>query len=93
MDQLIKIISGACLKHHDSGETSVNKEARLILKELENNGYKITKNTMIEEEYGVCIDCSNPVRISETHYGIKGENQYGHVCQRCWDGRARKVGG
>jgi hypothetical protein len=41
--EVVKIIAGACLKHADSGEGSYNKEARVILMELENNGYKIVK--------------------------------------------------
>lgn len=42
--ELVKIIAGACLKHSDSGEGSFNKEARVILMELEEKGYKIIKN-------------------------------------------------
>ena len=40
---LVKIIAGACLKHADSGEGSYNKEARVILMELESSGYEIVK--------------------------------------------------
>ena len=36
-------IAGACLKHEDSGEGSHNKAARVIIDELEKNGYTITK--------------------------------------------------
>jgi hypothetical protein len=42
--ELVKIIAGACLKHSDSGESSFNKEARVILMELEEKGYKIKKD-------------------------------------------------
>lgn len=42
-DDLIKVIAQACLKHSDSGEASFNKEARVILMHLENNGYTIIK--------------------------------------------------
>lgn len=40
---IVKTIAGACLKHHDSGEGSYNKEARVIINELEKIGYKIIK--------------------------------------------------
>lgn len=40
---IVSIISGACLKHFDSGESSFNKEARVILLELEKSGYKVVK--------------------------------------------------
>ena len=43
MDKLISIISGTCLKHHDSGEASCNREARLIIAALESEGYEIRK--------------------------------------------------
>jgi len=41
--KIVSIIAGACLKHSDSGESSFNKEARVILMELENNGYEVVK--------------------------------------------------
>jgi len=41
MDNIIKTIEQACLKHHDSGETSVMREAYLIVEALESAGYKI----------------------------------------------------
>lgn len=43
---LVKVIASACLKHHDSGESSINREARMILIELEKNGYKIIKEDL-----------------------------------------------
>ncbi len=43
MNEINEIIAITCLKFHDSGETSVNREARLIIDALENNGYTITK--------------------------------------------------
>ena len=42
--ELVKIIAGACLKHYGSGEGTFNKEARVIINELESNGYRIVKN-------------------------------------------------
>lgn len=41
--KIVSIIAGACLKHSDSGESSFNKEARVILMELENVGYEVVK--------------------------------------------------
>jgi len=41
--KIVSIIAGACLKHSDSGECSFNKEARVILMELENAGYEVVK--------------------------------------------------
>lgn len=41
--KIVSIIASACLKHSDSGEGSFNKEARVILMELENNGYVVIK--------------------------------------------------
>lgn len=41
--KIVSIIAGACLKHSDSGEGSFNKEARVILMELENKGYEVVK--------------------------------------------------
>lgn len=43
MEELIKIIGATCLKHHDSGEASCNREARLILQALADNGYRVVK--------------------------------------------------
>lgn len=48
MDELIKIIAFTCLQHHDSGEASVNREARLIIAALEAKGYNIKKGNDIE---------------------------------------------
>ena|ERR1039457_2122667 len=41
MDEIIKIISSTCLKHHDSGEASCDHEARLIITALEEKGFII----------------------------------------------------
>lgn len=41
--KIVSIIASACLKHSDSGEGNFNKEARVILMELENNGYVVIK--------------------------------------------------
>jgi hypothetical protein len=38
---IVRIIGGACLKHSDSGESSYDKEARVILAELEEHGYLV----------------------------------------------------
>ncbi len=43
MDELINIISGTCLKHHDSGEASYIREALLIITTLKFEGYEIRK--------------------------------------------------
>jgi len=64
MEELVIIIGNTCLKHHDSGEASVNREARLIIQALKEKGYEIIKlptgevtqgdfqNIMIEELEG-----------------------------------------
>ncbi len=44
MKEVIKIIEQTCLKHHDSGESSVTREARLIIQALKDKGFQITKN-------------------------------------------------
>jgi hypothetical protein len=44
MNEIIKIIENTCLKHHDSGETSVTREARLIVEALAEAGYEIKEN-------------------------------------------------
>ncbi len=41
--ELVTAIASSCLKHHDSGEASCNKEARVILADLEKLGYTIVK--------------------------------------------------
>lgn len=41
MEEIVKIIGNTCLKHHDSGEASVNREARLIIQALKEKGYEI----------------------------------------------------
>lgn len=41
--KIVSIIAGACLKHSDSGEASFDKEARVILQALEDNGYEVVK--------------------------------------------------
>jgi hypothetical protein len=46
--KILKIISDVCLKHRDSGESSVNREARLIVDELEKNGYVLVKRQNVE---------------------------------------------
>jgi hypothetical protein len=44
MNDIIRdIMTGAILKHQDSGETSINREARLINEALIDNGYEIVK--------------------------------------------------
>jgi len=64
MEETVIIIGNTCLKHHDSGEASCNREARLIIQALKENGYEIIKlptgevtqgdfqNIMIEELEG-----------------------------------------
>jgi hypothetical protein len=49
MNEINEIIAFACLKFHDSGETSVNREARLIVEALENNGYTIIKENAVHD--------------------------------------------
>lgn len=41
--KIVSVIAGACLKHSDSKESSFNKEARVILAELNKSGYEIVK--------------------------------------------------
>jgi hypothetical protein len=64
MEEVLKIIASACLKHSDSGEASFNKEARVILQELENNGYKVVKN----------IDTSDIVSFAAKHQKEYGKD-------------------
>jgi len=42
-DNIRDIMTSAILKHQDSGETSINREARLINDTLIDNGYEIIK--------------------------------------------------
>ena len=42
-DNIREIIANICLIHKDSGESSVDREARLIIEGLKNKGYKIQK--------------------------------------------------
>lgn len=51
MEEELKIIASACLKHSDSGEQSFNKEARVIVQALKENGYVISK----EADQGIIL--------------------------------------
>jgi chromosomal replication initiation ATPase DnaA len=53
VEKVITIIAAACMKFHDSGETSCTAEARTVIQALEENNYIISK-----------ID-SGPVSIEE----------------------------
>lgn len=44
--EIQNIIAGACLKHSDSGEASFDMEARRILQALEDNNYKVVKESV-----------------------------------------------
>lgn len=44
-DEIMRIIRNVCLIHRDSGEVSVNREARLIVNALNNAGFRIIKDS------------------------------------------------
>jgi hypothetical protein len=71
MEELIKIIGSACLKHHDSGESSCNREARLILQALKDNGYEVVKVISARPAIvkSVCAQCK-----FESECRFKAEN-------------------
>ena len=56
MNEIIKIIENACLKHHDSGETSVTREARLIVEALAEAGYGIKESGNKKNRYTRNLD-------------------------------------
>lgn len=73
MDGEIKnIIEIACLKHADSGEMSKSREALLILKALNDNGYRIVKS----------VDLAN-VGKSCNHQYISFGCGFDKVCKVC----------
>lgn len=91
MEEIVTIIGNTCLKHHDSGEASINREARLIIQALKEKGYEIiqvknkTINTdkllewlkSIEEEFPTAGDnISIPIRkIKEKILSIIAESK------------------
>ncbi len=74
MNEIVKIIAGACLKHHDSGETSVMREARLIIETLSQAGYEVKKiaEQSPKIERGKCMLC-----------GDNADNKNGWICSDC----------
>jgi hypothetical protein len=62
MDEVREIIRNVTLKHNDSGEASIDRLARLILKGLEDGGYEVVKSNSgldgvgrVEQKH--CINC------------------------------------
>jgi hypothetical protein len=82
MEELIKIIELTCLKHHDSGESSFSREARLILQALVDNDYQVlksvgdnSKQTKIEDIMSQIMNlCINYCQLFLAEQAIRNEN-------------------
>jgi hypothetical protein len=76
MDEIVDIIGSACLKHHDSGETSVNREARVIIKALGDAGYIISKAPVFELAFcPYCLQMTNHIEnVCQKHKNTEPES-------------------
>ena len=61
MEEVKDIIWKVALKHNDSGETSIDRLARLIIEGLDDGGYEVVKKLNIpvvtQAKRPVCPDC------------------------------------
>lgn len=67
MKEVIKIIEQTCLSFHDSGETSVTREARLIIEALKKAGFCIIdRRNALNKELAFPTNINWPEFISKT---------------------------
>lgn len=83
MNEIIKIIENACLKHHDSGETSITREARLIVEALAEAGYEIKRSRYtkkLDPEFDDDIHTVDEWKeiVEKGYYGNLDENGSGY---------------
>ena len=60
-EKIIKIIANICLTHRDSGEASVNREARLIINGLKEKNFAIVKQVIENDKIihsDICHKCN-----------------------------------
>jgi chromosomal replication initiation ATPase DnaA len=83
MTKVEKIIAHSLLMYHDTGETSVNREARFVLKMLKKEGFYVKKKfddsgvieRAVAKVYGIPFEniCSNmrlPELVEPRHVGL-----------------------
>lgn len=76
MEEIVTIIGNTCLKHHDSGEASINREARLIIQALKEKGYEIIQ---VKNKTNSHSKCCNAIVVASI--GDEGTGCY--VCSKC----------
>ncbi len=80
--EVFKIISETCLKHRDTGESSVFTETRRIIQALDKAGYDIVANEAKASTKSdiVCQECKNPYPHIDKN-GLAGCEECGNTWQ------------